>query len=108
MGAAAALQQQQQQQAHQQHHQQQQTTVHQGGGGGAHSPNGNGDTEPPTQQHVDHPHGALSSPATSPYSQTNAQDMDDDVTMSQVRKKEEEEENGISIEKLIFICLYFF
>lgn len=97
---AAAQQQLSPQQAHQQHHQtttasnvhhqQQQavpgggpqspTTTGHGGTGGGPEENGSNDPPPP---HGD-PHGALSSPATSPYSQTNAQDLDDDVTMSQV------------------------
>lgn len=94
---AAAQQQLSPQQHHQTttasnvHHQQQQavpgggpqsptTTGHGGTGGGGAEENGSNDPPPP---HGD-PHGALSSPATSPYSQTNAQDLDDDVTMSQV------------------------
>lgn len=77
---------QQQQQAHlQQHH----SNVHHQvqAAGGPHSPTTtgheeNGPNDPPP--HAD-PHGALSSPATSPYSsQANTQDLDDDVTMSQV------------------------
>lgn len=105
---STALQQQQQQQhaqqqlspqqAHQQHHHTTTTTtanVHQqqtaassvATGGGPQSPTGHeengGSANDPPPPHGD-PHGALSSPATSPYSQTNTQDLDDDVTMSQV------------------------
>lgn len=82
---SSALQQQHAQQqlqlSPQQAHQQHQTNVHPQAAGGPHSPTE--ENHPPPSSHAD-PHGALSSPATSPYSQGNAQELDDDVTMSQV------------------------